>query len=39
MDGFVKKADKNDARMVTREVIDQDAERRQVRKNRSPLRP
>ena len=33
MDGFVRKADKNDARAITREVIDQEAERREVRKN------
>ncbi len=33
MDGFVKKAGANDARMVTRELIDQEAERREVRKN------
>jgi hypothetical protein len=32
MDGFVKKAD-GDGKMVTRELIDQEAERRQVRKN------
>lgn len=33
MDGFVKKAGAGDAKMVTRELIDQDAERREVRKN------
>ncbi len=33
MDGFVKNANKNDARMVTREIIDQEVERREVRKN------
>ena len=32
MDGFVKRST-GDGKMVTREVIDQDAERRQVRKN------
>ena len=33
MDGFVKNAVKGDGRMVTREIIDQEAERREVRKN------
>ncbi len=33
MDGFVRKADNNDARIITREIIDQEAERREVRKN------
>ncbi len=33
MDGFVKNANKNDGRMITREIIDQEAERREVRKN------
>jgi hypothetical protein len=33
MDGFARKADKNDARIITREVIDQEVERREVRRN------
>ena len=33
MDGFVKKADKNDQRLVTREVLDQAAERQQIQQN------
>jgi hypothetical protein len=33
MDGFVRKADANDQKILTREIIDQEAERRQIRKN------
>jgi hypothetical protein len=33
MDGFVRKADANDQKIITREIIDQEAERRQIRKN------
>jgi len=33
MDGFVKKADKNDQRLITREVLDQAAERQEVQRN------
>jgi hypothetical protein len=33
MDGFVKKADKNDQRLITREVLDQTAERQQIQQN------
>lgn len=33
MDGFVKKADKNDQRMITREIIDQEIERKGIQKN------
>ena len=33
MDGFVKNAGKGDTRMVTREVLDQEAERRVIRQS------
>lgn len=33
MDGFVKKADKNDQRLITREVLDQNVERQEIQRN------